>query len=339
MKHMGSLKPDMLFLNGSEVDLSLKKSDCIVIAEHSNLLTDIPQSKEYVYLVRKDMEIMARDVSNLVFYLPSENSIPEFYGRNSTICKNAEQAFLSLTNGNRYYAFQQFGALFICLDSESHPEHRGLLDQGQMKFLKDLVPEAQKNFKHVFCFIHLSAWRHKEKAASRWFEQVHPVLKELGVEHVFGACLHTYQHEEYEGIHYVTSGSCGNNVEPSFPHFLRVEVKKTKVRVQVFRMGFHLYFPMDLQLNPQTSYAFIEKKELPPPVMTQKDNRLYKEALNLYLSKNIKDAQKLWNELKVFPDFFPKKIPQSLCEETSYGHNTWLIDQDIQELIFAKYFK
>lgn len=341
MCDMAKLKPDMLFINGSDVDLAQRVSDTISFKDDNRkIISGDVQSYKFVDYTRSVLDTLTSEVCDLVFHLLSENSIPEFWGRESPLYKNAETAFLKRTNNQRYYAFQQFEAMFICLDSESHPEHRGRLDKKQLAFLKQLVPEAQKFFKHVFCFIHLSAWRNNEKETSRWFEEVHPILKEANVKYVFGACLHTYQHEIYDGIHYITSGSCGNNVEPSFPHFLKIDVNQDEVTVRVYRKGFPLYFPMDMQLTPQVEAAFINKMPLADTTLNKTDREAYNQAIRLLLSGNVQDAQVIWSQFKDFPDFNPDRIPHSICEDKdTLKYNQWSVNPKIRDQIAARFFK
>ena len=315
MGQMATLKPDMLFLNGSEVDFALKRSDAVPLKSLSDkkdnevfLYSPIPQSRDYIRSTRAHFDTLSRSVADLIFHLPSENSIPAYTSRESILYKEAEKAFLE--RASRYYAFHQFGSCFICLDSEEDFDARGRLGREQLEFLAKATEEA-KAYPHVFCFIHLSAWRNNVKKISQWFEEVHPLLKKAGVKYVFGSCLHTYQHEEYDDIHYITTGACGNNVEPNFPHFLKINVSGKDVEVQVYRMGFPLYFPLIMQLVPQTQMAFIDSK-IHEVSCAPGDDEKYHQAMGLIQEGNFDSAQKIWRTLTIFPDFNPERIPKSI---------------------------
>ncbi len=319
--HMNELGPDMLVLNGSEVDLALRVSDGISLDGQAHVRPSLA-SKEYVEFTRNVLDHLARSACRSIFYVPSENSVPNFLGENDPLFLVSNEAFLKRAQG-RYYAFEQGDCFFICLDSESDPDVRGRISGDQLHFLQESVERARA-CRHVFCFIHLSAWRNDCRHKSQWFDVVHPLLKEAGVSHVFVACLHTYQHEYYDGVHYITSGGCGNSLDPPFPHFLYVKVVGETVRVNVLWSGWPLRFPMTLQLNPQVPIAFIAEGadvKIQPPA--ESEISAYQEAMRLRNFRDIEQAQEIWDGLRFFPCINPKKVRESMSSMKQY--QSWFL--------------
>jgi len=339
---MADIRPDLIVFNGSDVDLVARRSDYLKIDDWL-----IPRasalSEQYVNFTRDTFDTMARSVTGTILYLPSENSVPHYLSENNDPLFNfSNKAFLRRA-GNRYYTQKVGGCFFICLDSEEHEEARGRISGQQLDFLATAVEQA-KEFKHVFCFIHLSAWRGDCKKDSQWFETVHPLLKEAGVSHVFGSCLHTYQWQEYDGIQYITTGSCGNNVEPPFSHFLNVTVSGDGVVVKVYWLGFPLAFPMHMQLAPPPLAAFIEEdeeliKSKYCSFPTEEENAAYEKAIAYLKTGDYGKAQEIWSTLSYFPCVQPEKVAASIIPPG--GFEGWILsdEPEFRETLKKKNFK
>ncbi len=318
MSHVATLRPDLLIFNGSEVHLTPMKSDTIPLDNKAYILRRAVMSEQYVENTRQIIDQMAKAACESVFYVPSENSIPHFIKDNDPVFDAANRAFLRRAPG-RYYAFEQKGCLFICLDSEADSEARGRISGPQLRFLEETAAQA-KDFRHVFCFIHLSAWRNDCQQEAQWFETAHPLLKKAGVSHVFGACLHTYQHEQRDGLEYITSGSCGNNIDPPFSHFLFIEVFKDEVRVNVVWSGFPLFFPMTLRLEPQVEFAFIKKLSEYYWSLDESEINAYQEAVKLLRAGRLNEAQRIWSSLRYFPCINPRAQAKAFPTDQRQEH-------------------
>jgi len=314
-KEMIDVNPEILIINGSDIDIALRRQDLFLPTDKAFkvILPDVLFTEEYVEFTRETIDKLSSQVAETVFFTPSENSIPNWTGDNSPLFENANKSFLKRAPA-RFYDFQKNDCYFIFLDSEENPLNRGRIQGEQLSFLRECSQKA-KEYRHVFCFIHFSAWRSDCKDKSKWFEAVHPILKTIGAAYVFGACLHTYQYEYYDGIHYITSGSCGNNVSPPFPHFLVVNIIAGSVEVKVKRLYFPLLFPMTMQLGFLQKIALIKSfEEYDFQPQTELEYKTYIEALNHLHSGDIVTAQELWNNMKWFPCVQPTKVEKGTPE-------------------------
>jgi ubiquinone/menaquinone biosynthesis C-methylase UbiE len=128
-----------------------------------------------------------------------------------------------------YYSFEYKNNLFICLNSERELSQ----DEGQLAFLRENLADTSR-YDNVFMVIHKSFWIHDVGDQGRWFDVVHPMIKEK-VGYVFGAGLHAFNLRNLDGVNYITSaGAPGllTFLESSFFHFLLVDVDKDRVSIK-----------------------------------------------------------------------------------------------------------
>ncbi len=167
--------------------------------------------------------------------------IPTFIPKDRMVLM--EKCFLDRYK-KRYYSFIHKNNFFICLDSESLflDEEKGLVDRGQLDFLKMAISDATK-YDNAFLFIHsLSPLREKMEEESpgediresAWFKVIHPIIKEK-VKHVFSVYRHNLDVQRIDGVNYLFSGyppALTGKLFP-FPHFLIIDVDKNKFSIEI----------------------------------------------------------------------------------------------------------
>jgi 3',5'-cyclic AMP phosphodiesterase CpdA len=157
--------------------------------------------------------------------------------------------------GPMWYSFNHKGAHFIVLNTEV-PNKSGSIGPEQLEWLADdLATHADYKFKYVF--LHQPLWAYGGETPDivprtrmdglyqLWMSQVHPLLKQYGVDVVFGGHWHQYLAQKIDGLRYVTTGGGGgelggNQFPPEllgrFYHYLIVTVRNGKTHILVAKL-------------------------------------------------------------------------------------------------------
>lgn len=107
--------------------------------------------------------------------------------------------------GETSYSFTWAGAYFIALDNGSS----GMVDQKQLKWLKQRLQEAQK-YDFIFVFFHQPPYSSSKRTPSPTMKKsLLPVFEKYGVSAVFNGHDHFYERSEAGGIQYVVAGGGG----------------------------------------------------------------------------------------------------------------------------------
>lgn len=135
----------------------------------------------------------------------------------------------------RYYSFEHKNNLFIGLDSISpdlFDQNKCVFKNEELDFLNQTLANTSK-YNKVFVFMHNSPWLQYNTS---WFKTVDPLLRGK-VKYVFGANKHLLEQKKSGDLNYITAAcpfcSIGQNIKPSFPHFLIVDVDRNNVSVNV----------------------------------------------------------------------------------------------------------
>ncbi|MDH3445295.1 MAG: metallophosphoesterase [Deltaproteobacteria bacterium] len=158
-------------------------------------------------------------------------------------------------------AFSYRGSRFILLNSSWVPEGSGLpplkrpdvrgrqLGSKQIKFIQQELSD-NRQYDHVFLFMHHLLWWHKEEAA--WWRDVHPLLVGRNVRAVFGGDYGPmkFSHMRRDGIDYIQSSIEGipsieilrilissRLLSQQFDNYLYVTVNGPRVINQVKTVG------------------------------------------------------------------------------------------------------
>lgn len=146
--------------------------------------------------------------------------------------------------GPLWYSFDYGGCHFVVMCSEE-PGYTSGVSPAQKSWLKaDLKANADASF--TFCFIHKPLWyRGEEDGEKQWYDEIHPVLVEGGVDYLFSGHRHVY--EDYglvDGVHYLITGGGGGTLDTGRPdhlgpfyHYLLVTVDGEDVDISVVKIG------------------------------------------------------------------------------------------------------
>ena len=196
---------------------------------------DIKLSSTAIESLWQEFNRITDELGVPVYDVTSERCIP---ANNVAL---AEKHFLKRYK-KRYYSFEYKNNLFICLDSQFHNStdlsKAGLIDGVQLDFLKNSIANSSR-YDNVFIAMHNAVWLPSFSAIigdSRWYDTVHPLINKKA-KYIFGAYHHILNFMQVDEVTYITTtawpGQSSPKPDPSFPHFLIVDVNKKKVFIKV----------------------------------------------------------------------------------------------------------
>ncbi|MFZ4721865.1 MAG: metallophosphoesterase family protein [Phycisphaerales bacterium] len=116
------------------------------------------------------------------------------------------------TFGPLKYMAELDGASVIALFSdESYGDGGVKLSDAQIGWLKNCLERAKGRGKPIMLLMHRPLWRTE---SVKWFERVHPLLVESGVDAVIAGHFHSMQHDGVrDGVQYAIVGTCGGSID------------------------------------------------------------------------------------------------------------------------------
>jgi predicted phosphodiesterase len=116
------------------------------------------------------------------------------------------------TFGPLKYMAELDGASVIALFSdESYGDGGVKLSDAQIGWLKNCLKRAKGRGKPILILMHRPLWRTE---SVKWFERVHPLLVEAGVDAVIAGHFHSMQHDGVrDGVQYAIVGTCGGSID------------------------------------------------------------------------------------------------------------------------------
>jgi hypothetical protein len=116
------------------------------------------------------------------------------------------------TFGPLKYMAELDGASVIALFSdESYGDGGVKLSDAQIGWLKNCLERAKGRGKPIMLLMHRPLWRTE---SVKWFERVHPLLVEAGVDAVIAGHFHSMQHDGVrDGVQYAIVGTCGGSID------------------------------------------------------------------------------------------------------------------------------
>lgn len=171
-----------------------------------------------------------------VFNIPSNCSLAEF--ENPEEFKNImEKSYLDRYK-NPYYSFEHKNNLFIFLDSTDLI--RSLNEEtnsAQENFLKQLQQNTSQ-YNNIFIALHQPVWR--GAINKKWKALIQPFEKDRNC-YVFSSNSHFFNITTTDNVTEVTTGAppCLKKISenPTFPHFLIVEVNNKKASLKIIPIG------------------------------------------------------------------------------------------------------
>jgi len=153
----------------------------------------------------------------------------------------SEKIYRELVCDDLYFAFRHKGARFIVLDSDKAGE-AGKIGETQLAWLRNELESNAEEANHTFIFMHKPLWGYNPKYTN-WHRDVHPLLVEHGVSHVFCGHWHCYNYKSVDGVNYIVTGGGGAELDGDrehgggFHHYLLVTVGEEEVSWAVQEPG------------------------------------------------------------------------------------------------------